>query len=586
MKRQISFALSALLLFAVAAEATRYPLFGGPGLIHLQSAKAGIGYGYRSLGALASYSGQNFYGHSGKQDGLLDAWSYNTVYYAPLKNLAVMGAGIAHGEQWSIAVPDTTPEDNMLACPGDAVLALKYQLPLMEGRLDLGFMPVVTIPMDRNKYADRASQTGKLDFGAKVLGDVNLGQTVVFVNAGYLTRGDERPQVPFGVGAEYSINKNISAFFETSGEYRLGGAKDSIPDDLILRGRGEDRTELRVTPGIRYSPLPFLGINLACDIGLTQASAPWQLILGLDIPAAAGKAVAGIMEGAVAGRIKDRETGVPMKGMITFPGTSLPGLVSNEAGNYEAKLPPGEYKVHIYANGYRWIERKVNVKEGKVEKWDLTLKRKTAIFKGRVTDQSTGQPMSATVSFNSSRVADINTDPTTGLFSTIVPSGKYKITVEIPGYQPYSEEINLKDKSENERQVSLAKPLAVAAVSASGRRTKEPPLVAQEKPKTEPQVALVPAAQAAPPPAPQPQSSRPKAEPKPKPAASAPAAPKAPKMSAEEVTALYKKGVQQFMNEEYAQAEKTFKQVLAADPGHAKAKEYLGKTRDRLKKGK
>jgi hypothetical protein len=26
--------------------------------------------------------------------------------------------------------------------------------------------------------------------------------------------------------------------------------------------------------------------------------------------------------------------------------------------------------------------------------------------------------------------------------------------------------------------------------------------------------------------------------------------------------------------------------VLAADPGHAKAKDYLGKTRDRLKKSK
>ena len=72
------------------------------------------------------------------------------------------------------------------------------------------------------------------------------------------------------------------------------------------------------------------------------------------------------------------------------------------------------------------------------------------------------------------------------------------------------------------------------------------------------------------------------ATPKPTP----PAVAKPAKMSAEEVAALYKKGVQQFMNEEYAGAEKTFKQVLAADPGHAKAKEYLGKTKDRLKKGK
>jgi hypothetical protein len=543
---------------------------------------------------MTSYSGSNFYGHTGGQDGLIDAWSYNTVYYVPVKNLAVMGSGIAHAEQWSIAVPDTAPEDNLLACPGDPVVSLKYQFPsLLDGQLDLGLMPALSIPMDREKYADGPSQTGKMDFGVKLLADVNLDRTTVFINAGFLTRGEQRPQVPFGAGTEYSFMENLSAFFEVSGEYRVGAAKDSIPDELILRGRGADRTEFRVTPGMRFAPMPFLGINLACDIGLTHATAPWQLVLGFDLPAAAGKAVAGVIEGAVAGMIKDRETGVPMKGMITFPGTSLPGLVSNEAGNYEAKLPPGEYKVHIYANGYRWIERKVNVKEGKVEKWNLTLKRKTAAFKGRVFDQATGQPVPATISFNSSKAPDVSSDPASGQFATVIPSGKYKITVEVSGYQPYSEEVNLKDKSENERQIALSRETAVASLTpSSGRRTREtqPTPAVTEKPRTEPVVSLVPAAQAAPTPSPspvtKPKASSPKpTEPAPKPAA-ATAAPKPAKMSTEEVTALYKKGVQQFMNEEYAQAEKTFKQVLASDPGHSKAKDYLGKTRDRLKKGK
>ncbi len=571
MKRQLIL-LALLFLWAALAGAARYPLFGGPGLIHLQSAKTGIGYGGRSLAAMTSYSGQNYYGLSGYQDSFLDAWSFNTLYYVPVKNLSLMAAGVGHAEQWTVAVQDSAVADKSLGCPGDAVVAVKYCLSLLEGKMDLGFMPTLSIPMNKEQYQDGPSQTGKLDIGAKVLTDINLNQTTVFINAGYLSRGEERPQLPFGAGAEYSFRENFSAFLETSGEYRLGAQKDSTPDDLVLRGRGADRTELRVTPGLRYSPLPFLGLNLACDIGLTKAAAPWQLILGFDFPAAAGKAISGPVGGAVAGLIKDRETGVPMKGMITFPGSDLPGLVSNEAGDYQAKLPPGEYKVHIYANGYRWLERKINVKEGKVEKWDLTLKRKTAGFKGKVVDRASGQPLPATVSFNSSRAGDVSVDPTTGQFGTVVPPGKYKISVNLEGYRSFEEELTLKDKAETERQITLEKEIVAAAMPpapVSGKKTKTPS-------------AQPPALVAYQPPAP----AAPAVPAKEKPKSAAKPAPKPSKMSAEEVTALYKKGVQQFMNEEYSAAEKTFKQVLVADPGHAKAKEYLSKTRDRLKKSK
>ncbi|MBI4726044.1 PEGA domain-containing protein [candidate division TA06 bacterium] len=586
MKRQFTL-LGLTILWASLAGAARYPLFGGPGLIHLQSAKTGIGYGGRSLAALSFYSEQNYYGLSGNQDAFLDAWSYNTLYYVPVKNLAVMAAGIAHAEQWTVAAPDTSrPTDQSLACPGDAVVAVKYCLPLLEGKMDLGFMPTLSVPMDKEQYQDGPSQTGKLDFGAKLLTDINLGRTTVFINAGFLSRGEERPQLPFGAGAEYSFKGNLSAFMEISGEYRLGAQKDSLTDDQILRGRGADRTELRITPGVRYSPLPFLGLNLACDIGLSRATAPWQLVLGFDFPARAGKALSGPIGGAVAGWIKDRETGVPMKGMITFPGSNLPGLVSNEAGDYEAKLPPGEYKVHIYANGYRWLERKINVKEGKVEKWDLTLKRKTAGFKGKVIDRVTGQPLPAAVSFNSSRAGDIGSDSVTGQFGTVVPPGKYKISVSLEGYRSFEEELTLKDKSDTERQILLEREIAAATLPpapASEKRTKEPDALSPVPVAYQPSAASAPAAPAAekpktaapPVPTPRPGSTQ---------APAVPAAAKPAKMSAEEVTALYKKGVQHFMNEEYAVAEKIFKQVLSADPRHAKAKEYLGKTKDRLKK--
>jgi Flp pilus assembly protein TadD len=115
-----------------------------------------------------------------------------------------------------------------------------------------------------------------------------------------------------------------------------------------------------------------------------------------------------------------------------------------------------------------------------------------------------------------------------------------------------------------------------------------------KRPAAETTVASLPAASAeprlpAPPPAPRPVRTTPATARTPEPAAPRPAAPAVkPAASARpspaDVAALYKTGVEQFMNEEYDKALGTFQKVLKNDPGNAKAKEYLGKTKDRLKK--
>ena len=50
-----------------------------------------------------------------------------------------------------------------------------------------------------------------------------------------------------------------------------------------------------------------------------------------------------------------------------------------------------------------------------------------------------------------------------------------------------------------------------------------------------------------------------------------------------EISALYNKGVGYFTSENYTQALKVFKQVLALDPNHAGAKDYKKRTEARLK---
>jgi hypothetical protein len=563
-------------LIAATALAARYPIAGGPGLVHLQSAKTGSIFGFRSTNFISSYSGQQAYGLPGSDNSFLDLWGYGSVSVAPMPKFAIILGGVGHGEQWDIATPtaDSTNStvspafDKTLGCPGDFIMAAKYSFSLSDQLIDLAIMPMVSIPMDKDKYQDGPSQTGKLDFGSKILTDINLKQSNLYLNLGFMTRGDQRAQLPVGLGFEHGFNQIFSVFAELSAEMRVGSAKDSLPDSLIKSGRGYDRTEARFTPGIHIVPMNALGITLSADIGFSKATAPWQVILGVDFPSSAGRAISGIPSGAIAGKIKDRDTGVPMKGMITFPGTDIPGKVSDDIGTYLAELPPGDYKIHIYANGYRWLERKIKVEPGKKEKWDLTLKRKLGTIKGTVTDAVTEKPIKATLGFNGKDLPEFSSDPSTGEYNASVPPGKYDLYITAPGYQPQSLEVTARDKKEAVNDMAL-QPSATVAMSGGGNRRD----VSRQTEIAAPQPPQAPKASSV--------TQTPRTE-KPKPAATP--KPAAAKMSADEVNDLYKSGVKQYMNEEYDKAVKTFQSVLKADPENAKAKDYLNKATDRLKK--
>jgi hypothetical protein len=547
--KRLSLMTLALLLAGGGLQAARYPVLGGPGLIHLQSAKTGQGFGLRSLNAFTSYSGQRFYVLDGEDNSFNDLWSHNLINYSPMENMGFMVVGLAHAEQWSIKSPGGDSLDNSLGCPGDFTLAAKYSLPLYDGKVDLGILPMITIPMDKDKFQDGPSQTGKVDFGGKLLTDIALDKATLLVNVGFLTRGDQRPQLPAGMGLEYSINPKFSAFLETSAELRLGSQKDSLPDSLVRSGRGYDRTEARITPGIRLVPLPLLGVNLAADIGLAKATAPWQIVLGLDFPAAAGLIRSIILPGTVAGFIRHRQTNQPVPGMITFPGTQLPAVTTGPEGGYQFKLEPGTYNIKVMANGFRTVDRRIEIKSGEQQSWDLTLSPKEGIIRGQVVDAANSRPVPAVITLNNN--GDKQTaDPATGSFSFSLPAPKkYEILAQAPGYQPYSASISLTDKQEAVHNIVL-----------------------QAVPRPQP---VAPAAAA-------PKPAKPAAAATPQPAAKP--APKAPGMTPEQIADLYKTGVKQYMSEEYDKAAATFKRLLAADPDNAKAKDYLKKSQERIKK--
>jgi len=155
------------------------------------------------------------------------------------------------------------------------------------------------------------------------------------------------------------------------------------------------------------------------------------------------------------------------------------------------------------------------VEPGKKEKWDLTLKRKLGTVKGTVADAATGQPIAASFSFIGKDLPQFNSNPQTGEYSTLVPPGKYNLSVTADGYRSQNMELTTRDRKEVVNNLTL-QPIASAPVAYN----------------TTPAVS-------APPPAPKPTVTRekPKAA-APKPTASA-------KLSADEINALYKTGVKQ-----------------------------------------
>ncbi len=161
-------------------------------------------------------------------------------------------------------------------------------------------------------------------------------------------------------------------------------------------------------------------------------------------------------KGTISGIIKDRDAGTPMKGMITFPGTDVPGVVSDSAGQYLVELAPGEYKIHIYANGYRWIERKITVASGQAEKWDLTLKRKVVEVSGIVSDSASGLPLKAMISITGPQELQTESQEADGGYRAELKPGNYQMMFAASGHQPASRSLSLRDKKPQKLDVKLS----------------------------------------------------------------------------------------------------------------------------------
>ncbi|MEW6685652.1 MAG: carboxypeptidase regulatory-like domain-containing protein [Candidatus Edwardsbacteria bacterium] len=545
----ISWLLGFFVLFSPPiVSATRTNFEAGAGLLRVKSAKVspGLKFHFFSLNFFNQMQIPYYGSDSAYADKRGDLWTYQQLSFTLSDHLEFLLTALGHSEKWSLQTTSTRRNtgDKTLGCPGDALFGVKVHLPISSKLFDLAIEPLVSIPVKgKNKIIDSPSQTGGLDFGGKVLADLNLKTLNIYLNAGYLNRANKINEVPAGLGIEYLPARFISIFSELTGEKKLEKVSYS---------------EARITPGLRISPNKLFSADLGLDLGVFKADPyryipAWQIALGLAFPSRLIQWERMPVLGIIAGMVRDRETKNPLKSLITFPGTTIPGIVSDNEGAYKVSIPPGEYTIHVYSNGYRWLERKLKVNAGETVPVDVTLRRKAppqGTLKGRVVSASTGNPVVATIVFPGTTLSSLLSEAQTGAYSVNLDPGTYMAMVVADGYMPQSIPVIIAENTVTNQNFQL----------------------------TQAGTAVIPVVE-------RPIASRtPTATPaRPKPVVPTPPKPTPPKASPEEIANLYREGVRLYLSEDYEKALATFQKVIKLDPTNAKAKDYLSKTRARLK---
>lgn len=300
--------------------------------------------------------------------------------------------------------------------------------------------------------------TGALDYGA--LGLITLRtKTAVpyrfYLNGGYMMHNKmegfrSADEWIYGVGAEVGFSY-FQPFVEFTGSKRRSAMFG--PDAYYI------------SPCLRFGTPFGLNIDLGSSIRLSAendslfdplsqshrdygvstgwgASVPWSFTFGLSFAYDFVRPPAPPATGTIAGKIYDDESGDPIGATISFPGKEMASITSDPAtGMYEVTTSPGDMRLHVEKEGYRWKERPVIVKEGQKTLLDFALNKKVlakGYVTGTITDRATSQPLGATISFPETKLTPVSSDLSTGMYKATLPPGTYVATISSEGYIPQS----------------------------------------------------------------------------------------------------------------------------------------------------
>ena len=183
---------------------------------------------------------------------------------------------------------------------------------------------------------------------------------------------------------------------------------------------------------LEHSPIPWGGTN-DWTVGFTLAFSS-DLISERPAPTT----------GTVSGVITDAETGEAIQSTVSFPGTSVPPVVSDpQTGYYTVVIPEGSVPFAVSAEGYLPASATVVIQGGQsvVKDFQLELRPSGGAIAGTVTDAETGDPVVATITFPDIEDGPSATTNAEGVYQVEVPAGTWTIKVEAEDYLPKSQPV-------------------------------------------------------------------------------------------------------------------------------------------------
>lgn len=149
----------------------------------------------------------------------------------------------------------------------------------------------------------------------------------------------------------------------------------------------------------------------------------------------------------ITGRILDKETGKPLKAIVTMPGYKEDvSMLADSNGFYFLEVMPGKHRVRADIEGYKWQETEISIKEGQTKIFDFSLNIKQSslgIVKGIIKDKSGDFPLSAKVYLPGTFVDTAYSSSSTGEYQLEAIEGMYQIAAVLEGYSAFSAPIEI-----------------------------------------------------------------------------------------------------------------------------------------------
>jgi outer membrane protein OmpA-like peptidoglycan-associated protein len=170
--------------------------------------------------------------------------------------------------------------------------------------------------------------------------------------------------------------------------------------------------------------------------------------------------VSSVFRGVFTGKISDKVSGIPLKGVVTFTGAMLTPVLSDSiTGTFQTEMPVGTYSVTVIAEGFLPFTGVVTIEKDKTNQvnFELIPSEFKTILTGKVSDKKTGIALQSTISFPEVGIQPIVTDSVTGVYRTEIPIGSYLVEIKSEGYITQTAMVVLEKEKALEKNFELVK---------------------------------------------------------------------------------------------------------------------------------